>query len=178
MTIKVFDVNKFLGKLNSYMCWNEYLSNETRDSLKTVAGWLNEDACMNMVSTEEHERLLARFRHLMESPYIRSFDLVDIGTGKYKKDIRLAIGPDEKLMEDGLDSCAFCGGKAGIITQKRDADAGGNFVMENTITCGRCGATMRGKNTVYRINAVGGLEIAEDGRHELIKAWNRRPHNA
>lgn len=178
MTIKVFDVTKFQSKLNSYVCWNEHLSKETIDALKTVASWLNDDACMKVVSMEEHERLLARFRHLMESPYIRSFDQVDIKTGGYKRDIRLAIGPDEKLMEDGLDNCAFCGGKAEIITQKGREDAEGDFALENTIVCKECGAVMRGRNTVYKINTVGGLECVKDGRHELIKAWNRRPTNA
>lgn len=178
MTIKVFDVTKFQKKLESYVCWNEHLSNETRDTLKTVAGWLNDDACMKAVSMEEYEKLLARFRHLMESPYIRSFDKVDIRTGEYKRDIRLAIGPDEKLMEDGPGSCAFCGGEAEIIAKKGNADADGDFALENMIVCKSCGAAMHGRNAVWKINAVGGLECVKDGRHELIKAWNRRPTHA
>lgn len=177
MTIKVFDVNKFIGKLNNYMCWNEYLGKEAIEALKTVAGWLNDDACMKVVSMEEHEKLLARFRHLMESPYIRSFDQVDIKTGEYKRDIRLAIGPDEKLMEDGLDNCAFCGGEAKIITRKAPPGDDGDFAMENTIICKRCGVNMSGR-TEYKINTVGGLECVKDGRHKLIKDWNRRPTNA
>lgn len=176
MTIKVFDVTKFQSKLNSYICWNEHLSKETIDALKTVNGWINDDACMNVVSMEEHERILARFRHLMESPYIRSFDNVDIKTGEYKRDIRLAIGPDEKLMEDGLGNCAFCGGEAKIITRKSTAGDNGDFALENTVICKRCGVNMSGR-TEYKINAVGGLECIKDGRYELIKAWNRRPHH-
>ena len=177
MTIKAFDVTKFQSKLNSYVCWNEHLSNEAINALKTVNGWLNDDACMKVVSMEEHEKLLARFRHLMESPYIRSFDQVDIKTKEYKRDIRLAIGPDEKLIEDGLDNCAFCGSEAEIITEKGIAGDDGDFVLENTIICKRCGVNMSGR-TEYKINTVGGLECVKDGRHELIKAWNRRPTDA
>lgn len=174
MTIKVFDVTKFQSKLNSFMCWNEHLSDEARDALKTVAGWLREDACVNAVSKEEYDRLHARFKHLMESPYIRSFDQVETGKGKYKKDIRLAIGPDEKLMEEGLGSCAFCGGEPMILTNKTSPGAEGDFAVGNTIICKRCGASMRSRDTVWEINTVGGLDCVKDGRHELIKAWNRR----
>lgn len=176
MNIKVFEVDKFMGKLNSYMCWNEDLSDETRNALKTVAGWIKDDACINVVSREEYDRLLARFRHLMQSPYIRSFDKVEIGTGKYTRDIRLAIGPDEKLMEDGLSECAFCGGKGEIVTQPAGLRGEGDYNLENTIICKGCGAVMPGRNTVYKVNTItGGLECIRDGRHELIKAWNRRP---
>lgn len=177
MTIKVFDVTEFQSKLNSYVCWNEHLSQETIGTLKTVNGWLNDDACMKVVSLEEHEKLHGRFRHLLKSPYIRSFDQVDIKTGEYKRDIRLAIGPDEKLMEDGLDKCPFCGGEAEIITKKGIAGDNGDFALENTVICKRCGVNMSGR-TEYKINTVGGLECIKDGRYELIKAWNRRPTDA
>ena len=174
MTLKVLDVNKFRGKLQSYVNWNEYLGDEARDALKTVAGWLNEDECIPVVLREEYDRLHARFQHLMESQYIRSFDQVELGTGKYRKDIRLAIGPDEKILEEGLSSCAFCGSDAVIISQKSDAGNDGDFAIENTIIC-KCGAVMRGRKTVYKINTVGGLDCIKDGRNELIKKWNRRP---
>lgn len=173
MTVKVFEVNKFREKLQSYVCWNERLSDETRDALKTVAGWLDDDSAMKVVSKEEYDKLLARFQHLMKSPYIRSFDNTDFRTGTYKRDIRLAIGPDEKLIEDGLSNCAFCGGEAAIVSKVCD-DRDGDFAIENKIIC-RCGAIMLGGNTVFEINSVGGLECIKDGRHEMIKAWNRRP---
>lgn len=176
MNLKVFDVNKFRGKLQSYVNWNEYLGNEARDALKTVAGWLNEDACIPVVPREEYDRLHARFQHLMESPYIRGFDQVELGTGKYKQDIRLAVGPDEKLMEDGLSGCAFCGGEGELRTMQVESRDEGDYALGNTIICKGCGAVMQGRSTIYKINRItGGLECIKDGRHELIKAWNRRP---
>ena len=45
---------------------------------------------VDAVPREEHECLLKRFRHLLESDYIRSFDEVKLGTGEYKRDIREA----------------------------------------------------------------------------------------
>lgn len=42
------------------------------------------------VPREEFDCLLRRFRHLLESDYIRSFDEVDHRTGEYKRDIREA----------------------------------------------------------------------------------------
>lgn len=39
------------------------------------------------VPREEHELLLKRFRHLLESDFIRSFDAYDPKTGTYKRDI-------------------------------------------------------------------------------------------
>ena len=174
MTIKVYNADRLLGLMQNYVVWNKRLSDEARDVMKTIAGWIREDMALQVVEKEEYDRLLARFNHLMESPYIRSFNLVELGTGKYKRDIRLAIGPDEKLMEEGLLDCAFCGGKANIVAQKVEAENGAAFELSNTIIC-TCGVAMRGRHSVYKINAVGGLECVKDGRHELIKAWNRRP---
>lgn len=46
---------------------------------------------VDAVPREEYESLLKRFRHLLESDYIRSFDeVVPISGGKYKRDIREA----------------------------------------------------------------------------------------
>lgn len=45
---------------------------------------------VDAVPREEHESLLKRFRHLLESDYIRSFDEVKLGTSEYKRDIREA----------------------------------------------------------------------------------------
>lgn len=39
------------------------------------------------VPRDEHEALLRRFRHLLQSDFIRSFDEVDPKTGTYKRDI-------------------------------------------------------------------------------------------
>lgn len=45
---------------------------------------------VDAVPREEHESLVRRFKHLLESDYIRSFDEVVPFTGKYKRDIREA----------------------------------------------------------------------------------------
>jgi hypothetical protein len=42
---------------------------------------------VDAVPREEHESLLKRFRHLLESDFIRSFDEYDPKTGTYKRDI-------------------------------------------------------------------------------------------
>lgn len=43
---------------------------------------------VDAVPREEHELLVRRLEHLLNSDYIRSFDEKDIETGKYKRDIR------------------------------------------------------------------------------------------
>lgn len=50
---------------------------------------------------EEHEALLKRFRHLLESDFIRSFDEYDLKTGTYKRDISEAD-------EDKVVRCKDC----------------------------------------------------------------------
>lgn len=45
---------------------------------------------VDAVPREEHELLVRRLEHLLESDYIRSFDEVKLGTGEYKRDIREA----------------------------------------------------------------------------------------
>lgn len=45
---------------------------------------------IDAVPREEHELLVRRLKHLLESDYIRSFDEVKPGTGEYKRDIREA----------------------------------------------------------------------------------------
>lgn len=45
---------------------------------------------VDAVPREEHELLVRRLEHLLESDYIRSFDEVKLGTSEYKRDIREA----------------------------------------------------------------------------------------
>lgn len=51
------------------------------------------------VPREEHDLLVRRLEHLLESDYIRSFDEVNIMTGRYKRDIREA----DAKMDGGAD---------------------------------------------------------------------------
>lgn len=60
---------------------------------------------VDAVPREEHESLLKRFRHLLESDYIRSFDEVKHGTGEYKRDIREADLENQRAHV----FCPFCG---------------------------------------------------------------------
>jgi hypothetical protein len=59
--------------------------------LKEIIGVLNDAIqkapTIDAVPREEHELLLKRFRHLLESDFIRSFDEYDRKTGTYKRDI-------------------------------------------------------------------------------------------
>lgn len=59
--------------------------------LTEVIGVLNDviqnAPTVDAVPREEHESLLKRFRHLLESDFIRSFDEYDPKTGTYKRDI-------------------------------------------------------------------------------------------
>ena len=49
------------------------------------------------VSRDEHELLLKRFQHLLESDFIRSFDEYDPMTGTYKRDISEAINVESVI---------------------------------------------------------------------------------
>lgn len=51
------------------------------------------DACppAEAIPAGDHKKLLMRFRHLMKSPYIASFDEVYPETGKYKRNIAEAV---------------------------------------------------------------------------------------
>lgn len=63
--------------------------------LEEVIGVLNDAIqkapTVDAVPREEHESLLKRFRHLLESDFIRSFDEYDPKTGTYKRDISEAM---------------------------------------------------------------------------------------
>ena len=59
-------------------------------AVRAVREHLDEFVTIDAVPRDEHEMLLRRFQHLLESDYIRSFDEVDRRTGKYKRDIREA----------------------------------------------------------------------------------------
>lgn len=59
--------------------------------LEEVIGFLNDAIqkapTVDAVPRDEYESLLKRFRHLLESDFIRSFDEYDPKTGTYKRDI-------------------------------------------------------------------------------------------
>lgn len=63
--------------------------------LEEVIGVLNDAIqkapTVDAVPREEHELLLKRFRHLLESDFIRSFDEYDPKTGTYMRDISEAM---------------------------------------------------------------------------------------
>lgn len=61
---------------------------------------------VDAVPREEHEALLNRFLHLLESDYIRSFDEVDPRTGTYKRDISEAVAPVDKIVR--CKDCVHC----------------------------------------------------------------------
>lgn len=65
---------------------NDIAEGAVRAVREHIENWKTVDA----VPRVEHERLLCRFQHLLESDYIRSFDEVDWRTGEYKRDIREA----------------------------------------------------------------------------------------
>jgi hypothetical protein len=48
---------------------------------------IDREPTVDAVPRDEHEALLKRFRHLLESDFIRSFDEYDPRTGTYKRDI-------------------------------------------------------------------------------------------
>lgn len=94
---------------------------------------------VDAVPREEFESLLKRFRHLLESDYIRSFDEVECGTGKYKRDIeeadrenRCGRWINESL---GYRNCSECGCEHPI------QDAKGYYIDDNY--CPECGAKMK-----------------------------------
>lgn len=94
---------------------------------------------VDAVPREEHESLVRRFEHLLESDYIRSFDEVKLGTGEYKRDIREADRENRRgrwINEShGYRNCSECGCEHPIL------DANG-FHLEDRY-CPDCGADMR-----------------------------------
>ena len=58
---------------------------------------------VDVVPREEYESLLKRFRHLLESDFIRSFDEYDPKTGTYKRDISEAMNVEPVI------HCKDCG---------------------------------------------------------------------
>lgn len=63
----------------------------TYNCMMNIAGLLEDGDLgveVDAVPREEHELLVRRLEHLLNSDYIRSFDEKDIKTGKYKRDIR------------------------------------------------------------------------------------------
>lgn len=67
-------------------------------TVKAVRQAINMLPSVDAVPREQHEALLRRFQHLLESDYIRSFDEVDPRTGTYKRDISEAVAPVDKIV--------------------------------------------------------------------------------
>ncbi|MGN1058693.1 MAG: hypothetical protein ACI4Q7_05015 [Candidatus Avelusimicrobium sp.] len=92
----------------------------------------------DVVPRDEYESLLRRFRHLLESDYIRSFDEVDRRTGEYKRDIKEAAPVvhgrwiyhnDDLFPIESMQECSRCHEKE-FMTLRNE-----NF-------CTNCGAKM------------------------------------
>lgn len=93
------------------------------DMVKFIANALQEnrdELLEDAVPAEEHDLLVRRLEHLLESDYIRSFDEKDFMTGWYKRDIREADTPAvvhgqwKRCFEDWRhqlegDECSACG---------------------------------------------------------------------
>ena len=112
----------------------EFIALTLRDSRDELL----EDA----VPAKEHDLLVRRLEHLLESDYIRSFDEKEIMTGQYKRDIREADTVQEvrakwgKKDSEGRTPCSKCGWKHPVMDRfaRPIADA----------FCPYCGAKMDG----------------------------------
>ena len=103
---------------------------------------------IDAVPREEYESLLKRFRHLLESDYIRSFDEVKLGTGEYKRDIREADRehPHGRWIE-----------RIEIFSESEGE--------VNAIGCSECGRSQRKyRRTLYCPNCGAKMDDKEDGR--------------
>lgn len=88
---------------------------------------------VDAVPREEHESLLKRFRHLLESDYIRSFDeVIPLSGGKYKRDIREADRDNQRAHWIANNICSRC--HKGIR---------GYAIQSGYVFCPFCGADMR-----------------------------------
>ena len=102
---KMVEVNRLLHSfkmLGAILLFEQYsdediaryeIIRDFRDFVNTYIAWLEngaEDGIVDAVPREEYNLLVRRFEHLLESDYIRSFDGVELSTGKYKRDIREA----------------------------------------------------------------------------------------
>lgn len=112
-----------------------------RNVLSSVMDYINEEETVDAVPLEEHECLLKRFRHLLKSDYIRSFDEVKRGTGEYKRDIKEADRENRhgRWIDEsyGYRNCSECGCEHPIL------DANG-FHLDDRY-CPDCGAKMKEK---------------------------------
>ena len=93
---------------------------------------------VDAVPRAEYEGLLKRFRHMLESDFIASFDEVEPFTGKYKRDIAEAdkVQPVRHskwvCRTPGVFSCGMCKGLA--------------LGNRPTCYCPDCGAKMDGED--------------------------------
>lgn len=95
---------------------------------------------VDAVPREEYESLLKRFRHLLESDYIRSFDEVKLGTGEHKRDIREADRENRHGQWEnellGYRNCSECGCEHPLFDD--------HGIRVDDTYCPLCGAKMDG----------------------------------
>lgn len=114
---------------------SEYGSNSITDTLTELSNALKDGRLgitVDAVPREEYESLLKRFRHLLESDYIRSFDEVKPGTGEYKRDIREADLENQRAHWIANCTCSRC--MRGIRSYA---------IQSGYVFCPFCGADMR-----------------------------------
>lgn len=107
-----------------------------RDFANELVAWLENGAdgtAVDAVPREEHESLVRRFEHLLESDYIRSFDeVIPLSGGKYKRDIREADLENQRAHWIANCTCSRC--LKGIR---------GYAIQSGYVFCPFCGADMR-----------------------------------
>lgn len=102
------------------------------------------DALLGAVPRDEHESLLKRFQHLLESDFIRSFDEYDPKTGTYKRDISEAD-------------------KIALVRRGRWEDANEwDEWYAKVYKCSLCGGTTLGCRDEYCSNCGAKMEVKLD----------------
>lgn len=114
---------------------SEYGSNSITDTLTELSNALKDGRLgitVDAVPREEHESLVRRFEHLLESDYIRSFDeVVPLSGGKYKRDIREADRENQSAHWIANCTCSRC--MKGVV---------GYAIQSGYVFCPHCGANM------------------------------------
>ena len=104
-----------------------------RESIDYTFNLVQNTPIADTVPREEYESLLRRFRHLLESDYIRSFDeVIPLAGGKYKRDIREADLENQRAHWIANCTCSRC--LRGVR---------GYAIQSGYVFCPFCGADMR-----------------------------------